>query len=211
VTSRNHRARAVEEGGGRNTSVTPIAEFLSPLGFSFDLGVEGFRGDHGVRMSKSCPTGFPQEEWDPERDLLDLPPFFPEEYAPRSPRSPDRVTDERPTTGQALQVNTKAGVVLPESPYLRPALEIAAHRGDVVTSGRDGSHLPNSLHYAGLAIDVRPAVDLRAQVQRYRSAGFSVLTEGLTDPETGVVTKLTKNYGTGAHLHISFDPEGRRV
>ena len=121
------------------------------------------------------------------------------------------MNDERPTPAQAFQVKTKPGVVLPESPYLRPALEIASLRGDVVTSGRDGSHLPNSLHYAGLAIDVRPTVDLAAQVHRYRSAGFSVLTEGLVDPATGVVTKLTKNYGTGAHLHISFDPEGRRV
>jgi len=111
-----------------------------------------------------------------------------------------------------LQVATKPGVRLPGRPEMQEALRIAAARGDVVTSGNDGSHLPKSLHYEDLAIDVRPATDLTTQIRRYRAAGYHVLPEGLPDPDKGfAVAALTPKYATGSHLHISFDPEGRRV
>jgi len=171
---------------------------------------------HSFRHNGKLSTGYPQDDLE---DLLDVPPFF-DEDAPRGQlppcpvRPPEASVDERyapPAPSTPLQVRTKPGVVLPHSAYLRPALEIAQARGDVVTSGRDGRHLPNSLHYEGLAIDVRPAMDLAAQVYRYRSAGYSVLAEGLVDPATGRVTPITPGVGTGRHLHISFDPERRRV
>lgn len=130
---------------------------------------------------------------------MDVPPLF----------SDDRRRIVLPREG--FQVRTKQGVRLPTRPEMLPALEIAAARGDVVTSGNDGAHLSTSLHYDDLAIDVRPAVDLGAQVRRYRAAGYKVLTEGLQDPLTGVSVAITPKVGTGQHLHISFDPAGKRV
>lgn len=164
-------------------------------------------------------TGYQQEELE---DLLDVGEFFGVDsrplwggeslsVAPGRTKSLPVVVFDAPANDRPLQVKTKPLVVLPTSPYMRPALEIAAARGDVVTSGRDGQHKPNSLHYDGLAIDVRPAVDLAAQVFRYRNAGYRVLTEGLVDPGTGQFVGLQGKAATGKHLHISFDPEGRRV
>jgi len=147
-------------------------------------------------------------------DLLDVPPFFgvktfsvPPGTAIDLPRRPR----PQPSNVAVPGVRTKPGVVLPVSPHLREALAIAAARGDVVTSGNDGSHLPNSLHFDDLALDLRPAPDLPAQVRRYRNAGYSVLTEGLVDPDTGRFVGLQGKAATGKHLHVSFDPERRRV
>jgi hypothetical protein len=150
-------------------------------------------------------TGYPQDEL---QDLLDVPPFFGEDE-PVYHQGAKGILPE--VVSPVTQVKTKPGVRLPASPYMLTALEIAAARGDVVTSGNDSSHLPNSLHHDDLAIDVRPAADLQAQIARYRLAGYKVLPEGLTDPATGRYVQLTKDYGTGAHLHISFDPEGKRT
>jgi hypothetical protein len=80
---------------------------------------------------------------------------------------------------------------------MTPALEIAAWFGDVVTSGKEGFpgddvHSKNSLHYDGLAIDVRPYWDdVKAQMEDYFNAGYTVIWEE-------------------DHVHVSFDPEGRR-
>jgi len=80
---------------------------------------------------------------------------------------------------------------------MRPALQIADHFRDVVTSGRegrrgDGVHGSRSLHYDGLALDIRPFWDdIDGQQADYLNAGYSVLFEG-------------------DHLHVSFDPSGQR-
>ena len=147
-------------------------------------------------------TGYPQDELE---DLLDVPEFF-------------KDTDPVEPIGQII--TRQLGTLRVKSQEVRldllhsdmsGALHVAAARGDVITSANDGDHLPNSLHYDGRAIDVRPEADLPAQVARYRLAGYKVLPEGLTDPKTGNYVPLTKDYGTAAHLHISFDPTGLRT
>jgi len=172
------------------------------------------------------PTGYTQEE---SEDLLDVPDFFSHTPARRlaelmaedDPRP--RITDpqEPPQLGaggtfggggasgsfstpSGLQVKTKPNVVLPRGQLMLAALRLAADRGDVITSGNDSRHLPNSLHYEDKAIDVRPAADWRSQQRQYQALGYKVLAEGLS-------TGITPGVGTGAHLHISIDPEGRRV
>lgn len=123
------------------------------------------------------------------------------------PLDPYAVQQAEPgDTVSRLQVATKAGVRLPRRPEMLAALQIAAARGDVITSGNDGAHLSNSLHHDDLAVDIRPTRDHRAQAARYRNAGYTVLEEGLAG---GV--GITPGVGTGKHLHVSFDPEGRRV
>lgn len=59
-------------------------------------------------------------------------------------------------------VDFKRGIILDLQPHMArglPGID-AAYRETVkreatITSGRDGSHMPTSLHYAGLAVDVR--------------------------------------------------------
>lgn len=92
---------------------------------------------------------------------------------------------------------TKDGVELPWNDYMWPALFAADFWGDTITSGNeghrnDGVHSKRSLHYDSLAIDVRYAPGFR-RVQRagYEMLGYTVLSEK-------------------DHLHISFDPNGRR-
>ena len=97
-----------------------------------------------------------------------------------------------------MAIRKKRGVKLPNSPFMAPALQIADYFGDVVTSGRegyrgDGVHTPNSLHYDGLAIDIRPYWDdVQGQIMDYLNVGYNVLNEG-------------------NHLHVSYDPEGLRL
>lgn len=98
-----------------------------------------------------------------------------------------------------VPVNTKPGVDVDLHPVMSRALEVASVRGDVITSGReghpgDGVHKPNSLHYDGQAMDVRPTKDLDAQVKRYANLGYNVIVK-------------KRPY----HLHVSRDPEGQRV
>jgi len=77
------------------------------------------------------------------------------------------------------------------------AQAIAETFQDVVTSGSEGYsgdnvHNRNSLHYDGLAIDLRLFKENPlAQAQDYADAGYTVLRE--------------RN-----HLHVSYDPEGIR-
>jgi hypothetical protein len=76
-----------------------------------------------------------------------------------------------------------------------PVLELIRQRGDTVTSGLEGEHSPGSLHYDGLAVDVRFAKDRTDQIASYKRElpeDYSILAEA-------------------SHLHISYDPEGRRV
>jgi len=91
----------------------------------------------------------------------------------------------------------KKGVKYPKNVYMYPARIISDHFNDVVTSGsegnkKDGVHRPNSLHYDGLAIDIRPDKQWpEEQIEDYVMVGYNVLNEG-------------------DHLHVSFDPEGLR-
>jgi len=191
---------------------------------------------HVSCIVRDLSTGFPQEEAGEELpDILDVPPFFgvpsdvpddvPADLPTPTAGLPQAVAPTPPELGRGgtfggggasgtwneTKVRTKPGVVLPRGGYMQGAIEIAAQRGDVITSGNDAAHLPNSLHYENLAIDVRPAPDFAVQVMSYRLAGYKVLVEGLVDPATSVAGRLTPKYGTGAHLHISFDPKGKRV
>lgn len=160
--------------------------------------------------------------YDPEVDLMDVKDFFAPDW-PRiddpglgvavvPPRGPTQFLGQRrpePTfqrPGQPVPVLqpgygglplSKRGVQFPTHPRMKPALRVAQARNDVVTSGKegyrgDGVHSDRSLHYDGLAIDIRPARDRVAQVNAYVNAGYNVI-----DKPT--------------HLHVSFDPEGRRL
>lgn len=69
----------------------------------------------------------------------------------------------------------------------------------VITSGNDSTHSPNSLHYAGLALDFRTKnvsnrkKELAGQIQAALGANFDVLLE-----DEG---------GPNEHLHVEYDPE----
>ncbi len=68
-------------------------------------------------------------------------------------------------------------------------------RGAIITSGRDGKHSANSLHYSGNALDLRTR-DLRDdQKQRYRK----VLADEL-GPDFDVVLEKS-------HIHLEYDPD----
>lgn len=98
----------------------------------------------------------------------------------------------RPMPGSVpgdLQI--KPGVSLQGvQPEMMPVLEAARARGDVITSGTDNNpldpHKPNSLHFQGLALDIR--IHPPNQVAFYEQnlpQGFFILDEG-------------------DHLHIDF-------
>lgn len=65
----------------------------------------------------------------------------------------------------------------------------------VITSGTDGSHMPGSLHYSGLAVDVRlPGILDDEVVKRLR-------------------TRLGKDYDVvieRTHIHVEYDPKGEK-
>jgi len=151
------------------------------------------------------------EEYDPEEDLMDVPDFF----FPGRPRTdelpevevsvlpPPTRAEPRPRyrvltdSGRKGRPQAKLGVKLPTNPIMQGALRIAQSLRNVITSGRegfrgDGVHGQNSLHYDGLAVDVRPTSDRARQINAYADAGYNVLDEG-------------------NHLHVSVDPRGQRV
>lgn len=75
----------------------------------------------------------------------------------------------------------------------------------VVTSVADGTHLPTSLHYKFLAVDLRTrhlSVSQRqkatAEMRRYLGAKYDVLNEG---PGPGHDAQ-----NAAAHIHAEFDP-----
>ena len=72
----------------------------------------------------------------------------------------------------------------------------------VLTEGTGGKHMEGSLHYKGLAIDLRTnhTSDENAEwvAKKLRSD---------LGPEYDVVLEYT-NYGEISHLHIEFDPKG---
>lgn len=75
----------------------------------------------------------------------------------------------------------------------------------VVTSVQDGTHLPTSFHYRGLAVDMRTrhlsiaqALELRKSVAAELGDSYDVISEG---PGPGY-----DRQAAGAHLHAEFDP-----
>jgi hypothetical protein len=128
---------------------------------------------------------------------MDVPDFFPDEEPPQLPQDQRSRVAVASRTPPASDLNLKAGVQLNLGPQMAGALRVISARGDVITSGSegysgDGVHKPNSLHYDGAALDIRPARDRVRQAQRYRDEGYNVLDK----PD---------------HLHVSRDPAGIRV
>ena len=98
-----------------------------------------------------------------------------------------------------MTVWIKQGVCGDLSIPARKALgKVAAHWGEyediLVTSIRDGNHMPGSLHYDGHAFDVRWPVHYEDR---------DVLLDALRDalgPDFDVV-------GEADHIHIEYDPK----
>jgi len=63
-----------------------------------------------------------------------------------------------------------------------------AYKKDLfVTSLRDGNHMPGSLHYIGLAFDIRPTMEKR-DIKRILGPKWDVVDEG-------------------NHIHCEYDPK----
>lgn len=133
---------------------------------------------------------------DPEVDLMDVPDLFgEEETVERVTRVPSERRSPRQTTSTPAVKDRTVKLAL--RPEMGQALALAASRGDTITSGSegfsgDGVHTPTSLHYDGLAVDVRYAAGRARQVADYGAGGYTVLQEA-------------------THLHVSFDPRGLRA
>jgi hypothetical protein len=124
---------------------------------------------------------------------MEVPDFFEDEESPRMPQE-RRSADAPPPDAPYVK---DSSVALPWRPEMRGALDLARRRGDVVTSGAEGYpgdavHEDTSLHYDQLAIDVRWARDRRRQQDDYAAAGYTLWPEK-------------------THLHVSHDPEGKRI
>lgn len=98
-------------------------------------------------------------------------------------------------------VTVKEGVVLDLAPPMVRVLPIIDALylakfgvGVTITSGREGSHAPRSLHYRGLAVDLRtrgfPLIKVRELSLELRSA---------LGPSYDVVMESD-------HLHVEYDP-----
>lgn len=108
---------------------------------------------------------------------------------------------------RAQAVLFKTGVTLDLKPEMARALPLieAAHtdagvRGAVVTSGTDGIHRNDSLHYLGLAVDLRTRDLSAVQVQALAAA----LRKRLNGTSTAnrpyqVVVETT-------HIHLEYQP-----
>jgi hypothetical protein len=103
--------------------------------------------------------------------------------------------------GKRVAFAAKPGAVLSQEPAIEYARRVVsrvwANRGHsvTVTSGYDGSHKANSLHYVGLAEDYRtrdvPAADLPGMVTEVRA---------ILGRDYDVVLEPT-------HLHVEYDPK----
>lgn len=74
----------------------------------------------------------------------------------------------------------------------------------IITSACDGTHLPDSKHYAGEAVDLRnkqlsddQKTRILAKLERLERYGFDVIDEA---------PKATANT-TGQHFHVEYDPK----
>lgn len=95
----------------------------------------------------------------------------------------------------------KPGVVLalrPEMASALPAIDRAFYAGAgheaTITSGKDGVHMTTSLHYAGLAVDVRTRDLSASQIEAVRAA---------------LARELGSNFDVvveSDHIHIEYDP-----
>ena len=75
-----------------------------------------------------------------------------------------------------------------------------AGRDGVITSGRDGQHGANSLHYSGEAIDLRSRDLTPAQVNNVIMALRNILGN-----DYDVVDEHTDNMES-PHIHVEYDP-----
>ena len=127
----------------------------------------------------------PDPAFDPSVDIMDVPDLFSADDAMETlPKAPSWRRDRsRPTPRGPAPPRVKDSTVqLPVSAVMQDALAVASWRGDVVTSGSegtpdDGVHDPTSQHYQGTAIDLRYAARRFAQVADYRAAGYIVVPE----------------------------------
>jgi hypothetical protein len=111
------------------------------------------------------------------------------------------------TRGYRVVFRIKEGVILSLSPEMAKALHLieTAHmrcdvgRGVFITSGREGDHMPGSLHYSGNAIDIRTR-DLTSwqvsclifELRQRLGKNFDVVDE---------------TSGGAPHIHIEYDPD----
>lgn len=106
-------------------------------------------------------------------------------------------------------VKFKPGVVLnlqPDMARALPAIE-QAHadagiiRGAIITSGTDGEHMEGSLHYVGLAVDLRTRDLTPVEVAKLAVALRKRLNGGATvDTPYNVVVETQ-------HIHVEYDPK----
>jgi len=93
-------------------------------------------------------------------------------------------------------VRVKRGVAFEDiSPDLLPLIEAIAKTQDVITSVTDGKHGTNSLHYDGLAVDLRFRKDVDEQYDFYNR---------VLPPDFNIIKEKD-------HFHISFDSLGERA
>ena len=75
----------------------------------------------------------------------------------------------------------------------------------VITSANDGKHSPESLHYSGLALDMR-IKHIGKVEDKKRAATF--LTLALGDDYDVVLESLGK---PNEHIHVEYDPPRRKM
>lgn len=87
--------------------------------------------------------------------------------------------------------------VAPQIWYALGRIEtIFGHKGLTITSMRDGKHKPTSLHYKGLAVDIRTR---HLKYDDTINTVFELIHKMLTPLGFDVVLEKT-------HLHIEYDP-----
>jgi len=154
-------------------------------------------GGNLARELHGLSTSYPQdddldncEDFDQDEDLMDVPDLF--EDLPARAKEPRLPQDQR-TAGLVPKttIRTKPGVILAGiRPEMSQTLDLIELRGDVITSGREGEHKVGSLHYQGLAVDVRWGLNKQQQIDDYiRTLGdaFEIVPEP-------------------THIHIEYDP-----
>lgn len=105
----------------------------------------------------------------------------------------------------SLKFNTKLYRLQPQAVLAAMVVERVFARHDIVqcviTSGSDGKHRPDSLHYSGYALDFRsknvpPQLkhEVLEEIRAALGADFDVLLEGLDTPHE--------------HYHVEWDPKG---
>jgi len=135
------------------------------------------------RLSTACP----QVDECSDVDIMDPPDLFWGLYddGETTGMPADRLSVNRPPSpgGPSGPRAKDASVQIPNTFVMRPAIQLASRRGDVITSGRegysgDGVHAISSQHYTGTAVDVRYDPRGRAQqIDSYRRLGYVVIEE----------------------------------